>query len=74
MRHALTGRARGKPARFQQQDRATGKPGFIQQRQGNMGGFAGSGRCLKHGGFVCGQRAAQQRQNFVNRELLSDHG
>ena len=73
MRHARTGGTRRQPARLQYQDGATGEPGFIQQRERNVSGLAGAGRRLQHHGLVRGEGLAQRRQDFVDREFLSDH-
>ena len=57
--HARARRARRQPPRFQHQDGASGQPGFVKQREGNVGGLARAGRRLQHHGMIHGERLAQ---------------
>ncbi len=73
VRHALGGRPRREPARFEHQDAAALGPGRFGQHQWNPGGFAGAGRRHQHGRIPGGERRGQFRQRCVDRKRRVIH-
>jgi len=68
--HAIGGGARGKPARFQDQDFAFLPPALLRQHQRHARGLAGAGRRNQHHGVALSQGCREPRQRLIDRKRL----